>query len=102
MPPINNQFVFFGADSLAGLTPAAAWGASAGAAILGSGDPQFEQTALLTGLSVPQLSHLTIFTCGGGACIKRPDSRALPSIRSPPHCEQVFAVAGLRVPQNGQ
>jgi hypothetical protein len=26
----------------------------------------------------------------------------LPSFKSPPHCEQVFAVAGLRVPQNPQ
>src|SRR5690349_6969631 len=81
---------------------AGACDARAGATILGNGEPHLEQTALPTGLSVPQLSHLTIFIWGGGACISRPDSRALPSSRSPPHCEQVLAVAGLRVPQNGQ
>ena len=32
----------------------------------------------------------------------RPASRALPSFKSPPHCEQVSAVAGLRAPQNPQ
>ena len=71
--------------------------------VFGNGDPQFEQTELLPGFSVPQLSHLIIFGCErGGACIRRPASRALPSVRSPPHCEHVFAEAGLRVPQNGQ
>src|SRR5215207_263188 len=57
---------------------------------------------LLPGFSTPQLSHFTIFGCGRGACITCPASRALPPARSPPHCEQVSAVAGLRVPQNGQ
>ena len=46
MPPINSQLVFFGAASL----PApGSLGAQAGAAILGKGDPQFEQTVLLHG-----------------------------------------------------
>jgi hypothetical protein len=103
MPPINNQFVFFGAWSLTGLFPPAEAIAGAAAA-LGKGDPQFEQTELLSGFSVPQLSHLITLGCCemGGACMILPAWRALPSLRSAPHCEQVSAVAGLRVPQNPQ
>src|SRR5688572_13561576 len=81
IPPINSQFVGFGAACRP--VPAAAWAASAGVAIFGRGDPQFEQTALLLGFSVPQLSHLITFCSGEGGCISRPDSRALPSSRSP-------------------
>src|SRR5688572_32877443 len=83
-------------------TPVNACEAMAGAINFGNGDPQFEQTELLPGFSIPQLSHLTVFGCGGGACMTRPASRALPSFKSAPHCEQVLAVAGLRVPQKPQ
>jgi hypothetical protein len=51
---------------------------------------------------VPQLAHLIAFVGGGGACMIRPALRASPSFRSPPHCEHVSALAGLRVPQNPQ
>jgi hypothetical protein len=74
----------------------------AGATNLGKGDPQFEQTALVLGFSVPQLSQFTIFGCGGVDCIRRPASRAMAHVKSPPHIEHVLAEAGLRVPQNGQ
>src|SRR5215216_7180287 len=106
MPPIKIQFVFFG-FAFATFSPEmgregiSGKNACAGA-IFGNGDPQFEQTELLPGFSTPQLSHLITFGCGGGACITRPASRAFASVRSPPHWEHVLAVAGLRVPQNGQ
>ena len=106
MPPIKIQLVFF--FGLTGFMPAAGCGgitlgtAAGTAAILGNGDPQFEQTEFVPGFSAPQLLHLIAFGCGGGACITRPAARALPSVKSPPHCEQVLAVAGLRVPQKGQ
>src|SRR5829696_5806002 len=106
MPPIKIQFVFFG-FAFATFSPEmgregiSGKNACAGA-IFGNGDPQFEQTELLPGFSTPQLSHLSTFGCGGGACITRPASRAFASVRSPPHWEHVLAVAGFRVPQNGQ
>src|SRR5690242_138531 len=104
IPPINNQFIFFGAWSLASPDAAFAIGARAGAVTFDSGEPQLEQTVLLPGFSVPQLLHLIVAGCceAGGACMIRPASRALPSVKSPPHCEHVFAEAELRVPQNGQ
>src|SRR5689334_17792639 len=68
------------------------------------GDPQLEQTELLPGFSVPQFLQTIVFgSCeAGGACITRPAARALPSFKSPPHCEHVSALAGLRAPQNPQ
>jgi hypothetical protein len=104
IPPMTNQFGFFGAvNGIAGLVPEVGLtGAAYKAETFGKGDPQFEQTALLPGFSAPQLSHLTTFGKGGGACMTRPASRALPSVKSPPHWEQVSALAGLRVPQKGQ
>src|SRR6266540_6521722 len=104
IPPINNQFVLFGALRFPRFIPAGI-GAIAGTTVaFGNGDPQFEHTELLPGFSVPQLSHLITAGCPktGGTCITRQASRALASVKSPPHCEHVFAEAGLRVPQNGQ
>jgi hypothetical protein len=72
------------------------------ALVFGSAAPQFEQTELLPGFSVPQLLHLITLGGGGGAFKTCPAARALPSARSPPHCEQVVALPALRVPQNPQ
>jgi hypothetical protein len=103
MPPISNQLVFFFATGAPALIPTAGWGAGIGAgAAFGNGAPQFEQTGLLPGFLVPHLVQMTVFGWAGGDCITFPASRTLPSFKSPPHCEQVSAVAGLRVPQNPQ
>jgi hypothetical protein len=84
MPPTNihGNFLDVGLPAIG----RAAGGATAWTcAAFGNGDPQFEQTELLPGFSVPQLLHLIVFGCAAGACITRPDSRTLPSVRSPPH-----------------
>ncbi len=76
MPPIKIQLVFF--FGLTVFIPAARCGgitlgiAAGVEAILGNGDPQFEQTELVPAFSTPQLPHLITAGCGGGVCITRP------------------------------
>ena len=68
----------------------------------GRGEPHCLQVRALPAFSVPQFLQVTTFGAGTAACKTCPATRALPSFRSPPHCEQMAAVAGLRVPQNPQ
>src|SRR5258706_10313000 len=106
-PPAINKFllllIFLLGSGDAGATPLFGMDGAA-CATCAKGDPQLEQTELLLGFSVPQFLQTIVFGCceTGGACIIRPASRALPSFKSPPHCEHVSAVAGLRAPQNPQ
>src|SRR5512140_1500306 len=101
MPPKINRLrllLFFAFTDAAGVMPSAGVGLIAGVtaawagATRGNGAPQFEQVELLPGFSVPQREHVTTLGWGGGACINRPDSRALPSFKSAPHWEHVSAV----------
>ena len=62
--------------------------------------PQRWQRLALAGLADPQAGQVTSGT-GALRCAPRtcPAARALPSLRSAPHCLQTVAVASLRAPQ---
>ena len=51
-PPTSSQLVFFGATNFPEPVPEVPCGAKVVAAILGNGEPQFEQTVLLLGQSM--------------------------------------------------
>jgi hypothetical protein len=67
----------------------------------GNGAPHFEHIVRADWLTSPQFVHFTSSPVASRR-ISRPDWRALPSFKSPPHCEHTTAFPGLRVPQNPQ
>jgi len=104
MPPATNQLTGFLFACAATLPACADAAMGAGALACGNlmGAPQFVQVLALPEFSLPQFEQVITFGVEGAACITCPAWRALPSFKSAPHCEQVSAVAGLRVPQNPQ
>src|SRR5690606_36557647 len=70
---------------------------------LPNGAPQRTHCRADAGLSMPHDAQRTIAPVFGAyAPTTLPLSRALPCVRSAPHCRQTFAVETLRAPQTAQ